>query len=417
MATEPLSAIPWLSENPKDPKRPTPRRSGATTSPDAPIEITAIAPLEKEGVGILPPSTTGLPRNLWNGLSELRVRKLISDFPNTGVPTSRELFTRLLLAQTLPPAGSAGGDTLLIARIDRLIKGGRLAEADALARASGSISPELFARTFDIGLLNNEIDVVCKTLLSQPQQPNLAAQRIYCLGTSGQWRAAETALKSSTELSSAMVELLAGFLDPDSFENVKPPRGEPVQSALEFKIRDAIALPRRTTRPPLAFYYADLSGRAGLRQRILAAEALVSAGALPASVLFSAYRDSAPAASGGAWDRAAAVQDLDQGIAIGKWEQNLITAHARMRRLSLLPALADIYARALAGAPAPSSKDASQVRGLLLALGSAYQDPKGQNWPTRIAALDHKHLPEPKPPLQDLQDNFQKPSLPTACVN
>jgi len=238
-AKEPLSAIPWLSDDLPTPSRPTPRPKGSTTAPVSEIEITPLQPLEKEGIGILPPSATGLPRDLWKGLSELRVRGLVTELPDTGVPSSRALFARILLAQTQAPKGSAEGDTLLVARMDRLINAGRLAEADALASASGNQSTALFKRIFNIGLLTGEIDVVCKALLGQADQP-------------GQWQDAEATLKASTDITAPMADLLARFLDPDAYETTEPPKGEAVQSVLEYRIRQTLGQPRRSARPSLA---------------------------------------------------------------------------------------------------------------------------------------------------------------------
>ena len=108
--------------------------------------------------------------------------------------------------------------------------------------------------------------------------------------------------------------LLELFIDPALMEEVEPPEpGEPMTS-LEFLIRESIGLPRAKGPQPLAFQHADMAQFIPVRFRMEAGERLVRAGAVPASVLFASYREETPAASGGVWDRAAAVQDLDNAI-------------------------------------------------------------------------------------------------------
>ncbi len=66
---------------------------------------------------------------------------------------------------------------------------------------------------------------------------------------------------------------------------------------------------------PRAFAHADLRSTTAWRTRIEAAERLVRNGAIPGSVLLAAYTEQTPAASGGVWDRAKAIQDFDAAIA------------------------------------------------------------------------------------------------------
>jgi len=103
-------------------------------------------------------------------------------------------------------------------------------------------------------------------------------------------------------------------------------------------------------------------------------ERLVRAGALPAGTLFKAYRSGKPAASGGVWDHAAAVQALDRAFAIGKVPQIAEALHQADEVLSqsgLRHALAQTYAVQIAALPPGqlTARDREEFAGLLLLAG------------------------------------------------
>lgn len=123
-------------------------------------------------------------------------------------------------------------------------------------------------------------------------------------------------------------------------------------------MREAVGLPRPPGPLPNAFLVQDLTEHTPMRMRIEAAERLVLAGAVEEDVLFAAYLTGEPAASGGIWDRAEAVQALEAALASGT----------------------DVPAR-LAAADAALSE-----RGLRVFLARACAD--------RLAALDPRDWPQ-----------------------
>lgn len=406
MSEEPLSAIPWLSETLATPARPTRRITPQETQPEPAIspeiEVSVLPALAREGVGLLPSATTGLPINLWNGLSELRVRGLISDIPVLGVPATRDLFARVLLARVLAPVGSGKGDSLLVARIDRLLEMGRLDAADALIKAAGPVTPEIFRRAFDIGLLTGTQDQVCETLLAEPGISPSRQAMVFCLSLSGQWKAANAMLEDATALGEISDEnhgLLARFLDPDLFEDETPLRPTGQISAMEYLIREAISLPQpKTTSLPLAFRHLDLNGHAGLKRRILAAETLVAAGAQPSNVLFAAYRAGAPAASGGVWDRVAAIQNVDAAPKGQEWNVAMAEAYRALAPHGLVPALAEEYAGEL-GDDDPGTETATPAGpqlSILQTLTGKLPNTHNKSWPIPVQqahALTQNQIP------------------------
>ena len=108
--------------------------------------------------------------------------------------------------------------------------------------------------------------------------------------------------------------ILARFLD-DGFEDILPPPRPPAAvTPLDYRIFEAIGDPLPTSGLPLPFAHAELRHNIGWKARIEAAERLARTGALPPETLIALYREQAPAASGGVWDRVRAVRDLDAAL-------------------------------------------------------------------------------------------------------
>lgn len=317
----PRSVIPWLSDSllhaPEHHNSVVPEITSIPDQVISEIETSTLdAPL-RDGVGILTTKQTGFPTDLWGRTSALRVRRMILDHPGIGVPAARQLFHEILQAETSPPPGSTGQNLVLLARIDRLMEHGQLDQAEALVELAGITSPEMFLRAFDVGLLTERSEKVCDTLRVSPALSPTLPARVYCLARLGDWDAAALTLGLGHQLgdiSPEQEETLARFLDPELFEGTEnPPIPDPL-TTLDFVIRDAVALPRPPGTLPLAFVHLDIGEHAGLRSRIISGERLVREVALPGSVLFSAYRSGKPAASGGIWEHAAAVQALDKAF-------------------------------------------------------------------------------------------------------
>ena len=322
LAAEPLSAIPWLSRSVDPGAPPPPARPGGT--PPAPesdtITVTSLDEIRRDATGLLPPIDSGFARDLWGPTDAAEARSLILAHRPRAAPEARALFHRLLLAEADAPTGSDGDAALLIARIDRLLEMGALEEASALLDISDPNTPDLFRRWFDTGLLLGRAEAPCEALRQNPALSPTLPARVFCLARGGDWNAAEITLTLGEGVGSIPPDqerLLARFLDPAIFEDEPDPAIPDPLTPLDFLLREAVGLPRPSGALPLAFLHADLDVHTPMRVRIDAAERLTLANAIDPPTLFEAYRAGEPAASGGAWDRAAAVQDLDAALATG----------------------------------------------------------------------------------------------------
>ena len=358
-AGEPRSAIPWLSESIRtDVPAPPPRPAGpAPTRGSEEITVTPLGTVRRDSVGLLPPERSGLPRDLWGPTPTGQAESLIRDHPDTGVPAARALFRKILLAETDPPQPALADGALLVARVDRLLEIGALEEARALIELAGPETPELFRRWFDVGLLLDAATAPCDALRQNPALSPTLPARVFCLARGGDWNAAEITLVVGEDVGSIGSDqqaLLARFLDPEIFEGEpNPPVPEPL-TPLDFLMREATGMPRPAGALPTAFLHHDLVEHAPMRARVAAAERLVLSGGVAPQVLFEAYRAGIPPASGGIWDRAAAVQALDDALAedadpalLGP---ALLGAEEALRARGLEVAFAREYAPALADA-------------------------------------------------------------------
>jgi hypothetical protein len=374
----PRSAIPWLSQSieigatPPPPSRPRPAGSDEIT-------VTPLGEVRRDAVGLLPPETTGFARALWGSDGAAEVRALIEEHPAGGVPAARALFRRLLLAEADPPGDpEPGGATVLVARIDQLLRMGALEPAGALIDRAGPDTPELFRRWFDIGILLDRTQGPCAALRQNPALSPTLPARVFCLARGGDWNAAEITLTLGEQVGSIPADeqaLLARFLDPELFEEEDPPPVPVPLTPLDFLMREAVGLPRPPGTLPLAFLWTDIGEHVPMRTRIVAAERLAVSGAAPSAALFAAYRSGEPAASGGVWDRARAVQALDAALAAGKPAEigpALLAADASLGGRGLRVALADAYGGALATLdPASLAPEARSAAAELLLLAAA----------------------------------------------
>ncbi len=218
---------------------------------------------------------------------------------------------------------------------------------------------------------------------------------MFCLARGGDWNAAEITLTLGEGVGSIPPDqqaLLARFLDPVLFEeDPDPPVPRPL-TALDFTLREAVGLPRPPGTLPLAFLWGDLSEHAPMRMRITAGERLVRAGSVPAATLFDAYRAGAPAASGGVWDRARAVQTLDAALAGGEpvaIAEALAAADRAFTERDLRVAFAQAYAPALTAAAPADPPQRERIAELLLLAGepAAAAAAAGPTPPPRLAGL------------------------------
>ena len=352
----PKSAIPWLTESLEAP----PVSSGGTTTPSQPdatgiVETPLSAPV-RDGLGILPPDLTGFPRDLWAGTSLPSATFLLETTPLAGPPSLRALFLQVLMAETDPPFGASDASGFLLSRIDRLMAFGALEQAEALIERAQPDTEPLFRRWFDIALLTGRADLACAALENSPMMAPTSKVRIFCLTRTGDWDAAQIALNAAADLGTITKDeatLFSMFIDPAlSEELAPPPPGRPMKS-LEFVMRGATGLPIPRRELPPAFFHTDLENYIPIRYRISSAERLVGEGVVAPSVLFAAYREEEPAASGSIWDRAAAVQAFDGSLLAADLGPHLQALDAEMHPNGLRAAAAtEIASRLATYAPA-----------------------------------------------------------------
>jgi hypothetical protein len=363
---QPLSAIDWMSDHPLPPT-PSPLTPGAPLAgalplaepPAANIVVTpdvTVTPLDQPGldaVGLLPASVSGLPLSLWQGSRTEELVALIDQPTRSGLPAMQALLYTLLLAEADAP-GDAGQDSrLLQARIDALMRLGAVEPAQAMLERAGPANAALFARWFDATLLTGAEDTACAALMRAPHlAPSYGAQ-VFCTARRGDWAGAMLTLDTARALEAipeVEADLLARFMDPELFEDLPLPRPPVRPSPLVFRLYEALGEPLPTAPLPRAFAVADLRDTAGWRAQIEAAERLASSGALAANRLLGIYSARQPAASGGVWDRVAAVQRFDEAIRSGDPEAVAISlprVWVAMQTADLGVAFASLYSPAL----------------------------------------------------------------------
>lgn len=356
LAQEPLSAIGWLGES-------APRNLPGTVLLEPPVSKTGlnpqvtVTPLESLAapIGLVPASVTGLPLDLWRGSGTDRLARLIAEVPVQDNPAMQTLLYTLLLAQTRPPADPTQAEALLLARIDRLIRLGATDPAQALVQLAGPTnSSERFRRWFDATLLTGDEDRSCAALTASPHLAPDYAATIFCTARRGDWQTAALTLETAHALALLAPEKLAlldRFLSPDVFDGA-PPLPPPVDpDPLTFRLYETIGERQPTSNLPRAFATADLRDIAGWKAQIEAAERLTRVGALSPNLLLGLYTERLPAASGGVWDRVAAVQRFDTALNTGSVDavaKTLPRAWAAMREGGLESPFAELFAERLA---------------------------------------------------------------------
>jgi len=357
-AQSPLSAIDWLSDVVRQPDTTLPLPEPETAPLNALPGEVSVQPIEgprPDAVGLLPASVTGLPTDLWRGSTTSSVAARFRSAKPSLLPAAQDLYYLLLLAELDPPADATAKPELLLARVDALLALGAVEQAGALIDRSGSNAPEIFRRKFDIALLLQDIDPVCAQMRSSPSISPTFTARVYCLARGGDWSGAALSLETGRALGFVTDEedqLLAHFLDLGLDEGTLPLPLPERPSPLEFRIYEAIGRPLPTSGLPLAFAHSDLHSFSGWKAQISAAERLVRHGALDPNRLWGLYTKQKPAASGGIWERAQAIQSLDASLLsfdpayVGP---SLINAWAHMSDIEIEVPFARTYCARLIG--------------------------------------------------------------------
>ncbi|MGB0661892.1 MAG: hypothetical protein ACPGNV_17180 [Mangrovicoccus sp.] len=301
---------------------------------------------------------------------------LIAGLRTQDAPAAQNLALSLLLAEA--DSSVSNGDLLgdlLAARATALIRLGALPQAEQLLiRAGAQHLPQIFDLWLNAALLLGTEDKPCRHLAEQSSLSSDLVLRSFCLGRAGRWSTAELTYQTGVALgaiSGLEAQLLAEFLDPDlAEENAQDlaRRSMPTPpSPIVFRIFEALGRPLETLHLPLAYAWSDLRPEIGWQAQIRAAERLSRRAVLDPNFSLGLFTAEPPAASGGAWDRLRALQDLESAIRTGgDASQPLIIAAARYKSAGLEPAFARmIY---------------SQIQDLTLS-------PKAQNTALRLAIL------------------------------
>lgn len=380
LAQDPLSAINWLhTAAPTAPQRvrpliKEPPVARDATVPDVVIEVLgAPAPA---AVGLLPASVTGYPVTLWAASSGAEVTDRITTLRAPVVPVLQRLWLTLLLAEAAPPR-DVGVPEFAALRIERLLDLGAVEPASEMLRQAGPLDARLFRAAFDVALILDAPEPLCRELRRAPTLSDRYDIRVYCLARGGDWSDAVVTLESASALGAVdprSHDLLARFLDPDLFEEDPLPSPSPHPDPLEARLFEAAGAPLPASAMPLAFATAALTGDAGWRAQIDAAERLVRAGVLSEDRLWAIYAARMPSASGGVWERVEAVQRFETALAardpaaVGR---ALLRAVPLLREADLLVPFAERYGAELERLPLTGAAGAA-ARDVML-LGPGYE--------------------------------------------
>ncbi|WP_239450486.1 hypothetical protein [Loktanella sp. S4079] len=316
---EPLSAIDWLSRSVEPAiAQPEPPITTGALSPH--VSVTPLEQPSKDPVGLLPTSVTGLPRSLWAASQEDTLVALLAAERIDGLPAIQDFLKVLILAEADAPLNASASGQMFLARVDKLLDMAAIEPAKALIEQAEPDTPALFRRWFDVALLTGTEDDACDVMRDKPSIAPTYPARVFCLARNGDWATAALTLNTHRvlgDISPAEETLLTRFLDPELFEG-EPPLDPPERiSPLMFRIHEAIGEGLVTDSLPLAFAHADLRPTVGWKPQLEAAERLARHGAVSENVLQGFYTAHTPAASGGIWDRATAVQRFDRAISNG----------------------------------------------------------------------------------------------------
>jgi hypothetical protein len=355
-----------------------PHANVATSALPPAITVMPLGAVEIEAIGLLPPAITGLPRDLWGTSETDTLTRLFGAQPVVGLPAIQSFTETLALAELDPPIDAAPDRAaLFLARLDLLLARGALDPAQALIERASPRNPDVFRRWFDVSLLNDHADRACVAMAANPDIAPTLTARIFCLARLGDWSAAALTLGTGEalgRLTQTEGDLIARFLDPELFEGEPPLPPDPALTPLTFQMRAAIGERPATAGLPLAFAHADLSDLAGWRAQLDAAERLTRSGAIEPAQWLEIYTARVPSASGGVWDRVAAVQAFDTAILAGNTTAtaaHLAAAWEAMEASGLEIAFAETYADHLMRLPLTG--DAGLLARRIALLSSRYE--------------------------------------------
>ncbi|PUB19260.1 hypothetical protein [Yoonia sediminilitoris] len=356
-----MSAIEWLSRSIEPAAIAEPPVADRITIPE--VTVTPLDRPSKDRIGLLPSHVTGLPPTIWSNSDEDTLVALVRAERVETLPALQDFLRVMMLAEADPPRGAGPEGALFLARIDKLLDLGALEPAKSLIEEANPDTPALFRRWFDVALLNGTEDQACNALRSAPSVAPTASARIFCLARNGDWNAAALTLNTNRvlgDISPAEEALLSRFLDTELYEGEPPlPRPERV-SPLVFRMHEAIGEPLITANLPLAFAHADLRTTTAWKSQLGAVERLARHGAVSENVMQDVYTARTPAASGGVWDRAEAMQKFDTALKSNEIDQIASTLPAAWEAVKSAQAevlFAKLYAADLQELPLQGQTD------------------------------------------------------------
>lgn len=427
-AQEPLSAIDWLEESAISVKPNAvalePPVSDSAQRPDVEVRPLTQPPIP---VGLVPAKVTGLPLDMWTASDSDVLARLIRDVSVRRSPSMQTLLYTLLLSETTPPNGAEAAETLLLARIDRLMDLGAVDPAGSLIESAGpTLSLARFQRWFDTTLLTNAEDASCAALSASPHLSPGYGELIFCQARRGDWQTAALTLEVAHalgEMPPFELAVLDRFLNPDAFENTPPITIAAPPSPLVFRLLGAIGERVPTSSLPRVFSNADLHDVAGWKAQIEAAERLTRMGALPPNRLLGLYTERQAAASGGVWDRVRALQRFETALnhnsndAVAK---TLPTVWTAMKSVNLEVPFAALFGEQLGtlNLTEPTAKQmAWEIRLLSSDYELAAQNPVSDSaesaFLTQLALGTPNNAPAPTPIAQAIADGFSFTGGPT----
>jgi|TARA_B110000908_G_scaffold168327_1_gene223005 hypothetical protein len=357
----PLSAIDWLDSIPKSqPIVLVPDEPNVTNGADVPdVSVTTLDGPAVKIIGLVPSNVSGLPRNLWSGSDAAELANVLANMPTLTLPAAQASLFTLLLAVADPSVGDT--QKFDLARVDALLNAGALEPALALIEQIGpSRSPEIAKRYLDASLLHETEDAACDFINAKPFLAPDYTYRIFCAARAGDWNTAALLLGTARALgtvSPTQTAILEHFLDPGLFEG-EPHLPRPAKpNALFFRMYEALGQPISTRSWPVIYANADLRDVVGWKTQIEAAERLAQTGALPANRLLGIYSERQPAASGGIWDRVAAVQRFETALNTGHKDaiiKTLPKAWRQMQSVGLGVPFATLFTQRLIESELPS---------------------------------------------------------------
>lgn len=282
--------------------------------------------------GLVPSSLGGLPSVLWAASSDAQTAQLINDMPPLKEVSAQNLFFALLTSETtILENGNLGGQ-MFEARVNKLFDMGAMDAAYALLEQVGEKNHKLTRMALDLGLIRGVGVDECAQALRLSGFDMTLAEQVYCNVMLRDWDTAEALLISGEAIGAFEdidLELLWQFIDPEYADTTTPPSLEIKRiTPLRFRLLLSLGAPKSVDALPPKYLWPYLTGYMGWRMQVEAAERLVKLGAAEPAILLEAYTKAKAAASGGVWDRAAAIAALEEEPGLARLERAFDVFHA-----------------------------------------------------------------------------------------